>query len=462
MTTKNSAHPQRDVSLQTLLERSVDQIFSPLEHFIRKQTTAALLLAIAAVTALVLANLPIGDPISRVASMELGFSFDHAHYSMPLAEWINSGLMALFFFIIGLEIKRSVLAGKLNQPRYVTLILFAAMGGMVVPGLLYALINTGGEGVHGWAIPMATDTAFAVGVLALMARRISASVSIFLAALAIFDDIGAILVIAIVYTEQLHYNWLLLALIPFVLLIVANRAGITNGYVFAGLAGMLWFMIHESGVHATAAGLLCAFTIPVKTYLNQESFITKIRGLVDSFEGANDKTHDTMLSSQSQHHLTEDMHKHLKVVSTPLQRWELLFINPVSIIVLPLFALFNAGIVLSSENVAHAFSSTVMWGIVVGLFLGKPLGIFLFCYIGLKLRLGQLPEGIRLKDVLAVGMVAGIGFTMSVFITNLAFLNQPELVETAKFGVLLASFLSAIAAILWLYTHSAVIQESGD
>lgn len=450
----SSSHPQRDTALQTLLERSVDQLFSPLEHFIRKQTSAALLLAIATVIALLLANLPIANPISHIAEMEFGFSFEQSHYTMAVSEWINSGLMALFFFIIGLEIKRSILAGKLNQPRYVTLIIFAAIGGMLVPGLLYALINYDGEGVHGWAIPMATDTAFAVGVLALMARRISASISIFLAALAIFDDIGAILVIAIFYTEQLHYASLFLALIPLALLIGANRMGITNGFVFAFLGIVLWFYIHASGVHATVAGLLIAFTVPVKTYLNQDSFVDKIRGLIDSFESNKDRTHATMLSSQKQHNLTEDMHKHLKVVSTPLQRWELIFLNPVSIIILPLFALFNAGIVLSQDNVTFALASPVMWGIMAGLFIGKPLGIFLFCYIGLRLNLGKLPEGISLKDVFGVGVVAGIGFTMSVFITNLAFYAHPELVGVAKLGILLASFLSACAALLWLFVCS--------
>ncbi len=443
----------RDRLLQTLMERSVGEVFSPLENFIRKQTTAALLLVIAATIALVLANLPLNNPIDHVSEMDLGFLFNDGQFSMPLSEWINSGLMALFFFIIGLEIKRSIMAGKLHDPHNVSLIIIAAVGGMVVPGGLYAMLNYGSEGVHGWAIPMATDTAFAIGVLAILATRISAGISIFLAALAIFDDIGAILIIATFYTEQLHYTSLLLALIPLTLLVGVNRMGITNGFIYAILGVILWAYVHASGIHATLAGLLLAFTVPAKTYLHQSNFIDKLRSLLDSFETSNNKKHTAMLSSESQHDLTEEMHRHMKIVSTPLQRWELLFINPVSIIVLPLFALFNAGIVLSSDTVGRALESSVMWGIVAGLVIGKPLGIILFSYIGLKLKMGRLPEGVSMKEVVSVGMVAGVGFTMSVFITNLAFTSNPELIDFAKFGILLASILSACGALTWVYTR---------
>lgn len=444
----------RDRLLQTLLERSVGEMFSPLENFIRKQTTAALLLVIATVIALILANLPLNNPIAHISEKELGFLFSDGQFTMPLSEWINSGLMALFFFILGLEIKRSVMAGKLHDPRNVSLVIIAAIGGMVVPGMLYALLNYGGEGAHGWAIPMATDTAFAIGILAILASRISAGISIFLAALAIFDDIGAILIIATFYTEQLHYASLLLALIPLTLLIGVNRMGITNGFIYAILGVILWAYVHASGIHATLAGLLLAFTVPAKTYLHQSSFIDKLRGLLDSFESNNNKPHAAMLSSESQHDLTEEMHRHMKIVSTPLQRWELLFINPVSIIVLPLFALFNAGIVLSGDTLMVALESSVMWGIVAGLVVGKPLGIILFSYIGIKLKAGRLPEGVSMTEVVGVGMVAGVGFTMSVFITNLAFTSNPELVDSAKFGILLASLLSACIAIVWLFFHS--------
>lgn len=450
----HSRKNHRDRLLQTLLERSVGEVFSPLDNFIRKQTTAALLLVLATVTALMLANLPLNNPIAHISQMELGFLFSDGQFTMPLSEWINSGLMALFFFIIGLEIKRSVMAGELHNPRNVSLIMIAAIGGMVVPGIFYALLNYGGEGVHGWAIPMATDTAFAIGVLAILAKRISAGLSIFLVALAIFDDIGAILIIATFYTEQMHVSALLLALIPLVLLIGVNRMGITNGFVYAILGVILWFYVHASGIHATLAGLLLAFTVPAKTYLHPSSFIDKLRGLLDSFETSNNKTHAAMLSSESQHDLTEEMHRHMKIVSTPLQRWELLFINPVSIIVLPLFALFNAGIILSTNHVMAAFESSVMWGVVAGLVVGKPLGIILFSYIGLKLKMGKLPEGVSMKEVVGVGMVAGVGFTMSVFITNLAFSSNPELIDSAKFGILLASFLSACIALAWLFFHS--------
>lgn len=445
----------RDKLLQTLLERSVGEIFSPLENFIRKQTTAALLLVVSTVVALALANLPLGNPIAYLAQMELGFMLGDGHFTMPLSEWIDSGIMALFFFIIGLEIKRSILAGKLHNPYNISLVIIAAFGGMVVPGMLYVLLNYGDAGARGWAIPMATDTAFAVGVLAILAKRISAGISIFLTALAIFDDIGAIIIIAIFYAGQLHYVSLLLAAIPLALLFCVNRMGITNGFVYAILGVILWAYVHASGIHATLAGLLLAFAVPARTYLKQGNFIAKIRDLLNTFESNKNKQHATMLSSDSQHYLAEEMHKHMKVVSTPLQRWELLFINPVSVIVLPVYALFNAGIVLSASSMMAAFESPVMWGIVAGLVVGKPLGIILFSFIGIKLRIGQLPEGVSMREVVGVGMVAGVGFTMSVFISNLAFSPAPELIGFAKIGILLSSFLSACIALVWLSFHSS-------
>lgn len=441
---------QRDILLQSILERHVGKILSPLESFIHKQTTAALLLAIATAMALTLANLPWTNPINFISEIEFGFLFQDMHFSMPVSEWINSGLMAFFFFLIGLEIKRSIIAGKLHNVRHVTLIILAAIGGMVIPGMIYLLFNFGSPTVHGWAIPMATDTAFAVGILAILAKRISVSISIFLAALAIFDDIGAILVIATFYTQQLHYEALWFSLIPLSLLICSNRMGITNGWVFILLGIVLWYFIHDSGVHGTLAGLLVALTIPSKTYLSQKAFIDKSRHLLNKFEGSDDKN-SLMLSSDSQHHLAEEMHGAMKVVSTPLQRWEQLFINPIGIIILPLFALFNAGIILSGSAIMQALESSVTWGIIAGLVIGKPLGIILFSYIATKLRIGSLPEGVALKDIVGIGMIAGIGFTMSVFITNLSFSSHPELIAFAKFGILFASLLSAILGIGWLF-----------
>ncbi|MDA0782849.1 MAG: Na+/H+ antiporter NhaA [Rickettsiales bacterium] len=441
---------QRDVLLQTILEQNVGRMLSPLEHFIHKQTTAALLLSIATVVALIFANLPWFNPIDYISEIELGFLFQGGHLTMPIGEWINSGLMAFFFFLIGLEIKRSIIAGKLHNLRHVTLIILAAIGGMVFPSIVYLMINSGGDNAQGWAIPMATDTAFAVGVLAVLAKRISASISIFLAALAIFDDIGAILVIATFYTQQLHYTPLLLSLIPFALLVCSNRMGITNGWVFVILGVILWYFIHESGIHGTLAGLLVALTIPSKTYLSQRDFIDRGRHILGKFACSNDKN-NTMLSSESQHHLAEEMHSTMKVASTPLQRWEQLFINPIGIIILPLFALFNAGIELSGVAVMNAFESSVTWGIIAGLVIGKPLGIILFSYIGMKLKIGSLPDGVSFKDVIGVGMIAGIGFTMSVFIADLSFASNPELIELAKFGIIAASLLSATLGIGWFF-----------
>ncbi|MFT6106364.1 MAG: NhaA family Na+:H+ antiporter [Rickettsiales bacterium] len=451
--TKNKHKTAKNDSLQTNLERKVSNLFVPLEIFIQKQATAALLLIAATIIALILANLFQTNPIAYIAEKKIGFLFEDGGFGLPIIEWINSGLMALFFFIIGLEIKRSILAGSLKDPRNVRLIIFTAIGGMVVPGALYSIINYGTIGQQGWAIPMATDTAFAIGILSLLTRRVSAEISIFLAALAIFDDIGAILIISIFYTENLHYLPLLQALIPLVLLVFSNKMGITNGWVFSILGAILWYFIHSSGIHGTLAGLLVAFTIPARTYITQNSFIDKTRNLVNIFENEEDKE-VSMLSSKSQHKLTKEMHNTMDIASTPLQRWEQLLINPVSIIILPLFALFNAGIILSSDAVTNILESRITWGIIIGLVVGKPLGIALFGYIGIKFKIGVLLPNISLKKLVGIGMMAGIGFTMSLFITTLGFEGQPELLDAAKIGIIIASVVSALLGTIWFITQS--------
>jgi NhaA family Na+:H+ antiporter len=440
-------------SLQTNLEKRVSNIFVPLESFIHKQVTAAALLITATIIALILANSFQINPIAYIAEKKMGFLFGDKGFSLPVIEWINSGLMALFFFIIGLEIKRSVLAGKLKDMRHVRLIICTAIGGMVVPGVLYSIVNYGAIGQQGWAIPMATDTAFAIGILALLTRRISAEISIFLAALAIFDDIGAILIISIFYTDNLHYASLLQALIPLALLMSANKMGITNGWIFIILGATLWYFIHSSGIHGTLAGLLLALTIPARTYITQGSFIDKTRNLVNIFEDGEDKG-VSMLSSKSQHELTKEMHNTMDIASTPLQRWEQLFINPVSILILPLFALFNSGIVLSSDTLTHILESRITLGIILGLVIGKPLGIVLFGYVGIKLKIGTLLSGISLKKLVGIGLMAGIGFTMSLFIATLGFEGRPELLDSAKIGIIVASMMSALLGATWFVVNN--------
>lgn len=442
-------------SLQSFFESKVERFFTPLENFICKQTTAALLLLIATIAALVLANSPWNDLARTIAHFEAGAVFHHWQFLLPLKEWISSGLMALFFFLIGLELKRETLAGRLRNPQQISLIIMAAFGGMVIPALMYWAFNHGTSGAHGWAIPIATDTAFAIGVLALLARKVSYGVSIFLMAMAIFDDIGAIAVISVFYAHDIQIDFLILSGIIMAVLMAVNVAGVRNSWIYAVLGVVLWVFVFHSGIHATLAGLLLAIAIPARTRLGQTRFLEVVRGLLSIFEKEQGERHikgldARILGAEHQHHLTTDIEDAIRDSSTPLQRWETLLIYPIGIIVLPLFAFFNAGVSLSMAEITTAINSSVTQGIVAGLVIGKPLGVSLLVYVGLKMKIGQLPEGMRFTEVAGAGMLAGIGFTMSLFVTALSFEHAPHLVDDAKIGILLASLMSALAATIWI------------
>lgn len=445
---KHTKHPI-DLSLQTLIERRVEKMLTPLERFIRKQAAASILLILATLLALFLANSPWGHLIDSIAAMDIGLHLDKWNFNFPIEKFINDGLLALFFFLIGLEVKREMMIGQLREPRQVALILSAALGGMVVPALIYALINYDGTGRPGWAIPMATDTAFAIGILALLARYVSVGASVFLAALAIFDDIGAILVIAIFYTEQLHFAMLLYAMIPLALLFVINFMGIRSGWVYAVIGVALWWCIHASGIHTTLAGIMMAMAIPARSRISQRSFIERIRKQILKFEEG-DKVDEDILKSHEQHLLMSHITHTVHAASTPLQHWYSLWENPIAIFILPLFALFNAGMVLSSDALALAISSPVTLGIIAGLVIGKPLGITLFGLAALRLNAGALPTGMRFVELIGAGLLAGIGFTMSLFISTLGFGGRPELLGPAKLGILIAFVLSATLGTVWL------------
>lgn len=442
-------------TLQSLLESRIEKFFTPLETFIYKQTTSALFLLIATVAALVLANSPWNNLTQALAHFEAGVVFHDWQFLLPLKEWVSSGLMALFFFLVGLELKRETLAGRLRDPQQISLIIMAALGGMVLPALIYWVFNHGTNGAHGWAIPMATDTAFAIGVLALLARKVSYSMSIFLMAMAIFDDIGAIAVISIFYAHDIRIELLIWSGFTLAILMAVNAVGVRNGWVYTVLGVILWAFVFHSGVHATLAGLLLAIAIPARTRLGQTRFLEEIKDLLSIFE-KQQKERDIngldarILGAEHQHHLTTDIENTIRDSSTPLQRWETFLIYPISIIVLPLFALFNAGVSLSITEMATALHSPVTQGIVTGLVIGKPVGVCLLVYAGLKMKIGQLPEGMRFSEVAGAGMLAGIGFTMSLFVTALSFERAPHLVDDAKIGILAASLISTVVASIWI------------
>jgi NhaA family Na+:H+ antiporter len=443
---------QADKPFQSLLEKQFSYFMSPLETFIHKQTTSGILLVIFSIVAFALSNSPWKEFLENVGDVPLGIIIDRWDFSLSIKDWISQGLMTLFFFLTGLELKREILAGKLTDIKEISLVCAAAFGGIVIPALFYYSMNKDGIGQHGWAIPTATDTAFAIAILALFARRISIGLTIFLTALAIFDDIGAIVIISIFYAHETNSTALIASGLIFACLLFGNKAGIRNGWIYAVMGILLWLSVLQAGIHPTLSGLLLAMTIPARTTISQSRFIKNIRGLLTRFE---QKQEDdiSMLGSSGKHSLVSDIEQNVLAASTPLQRWEMGLIIPIAIIILPLFALFNAGFPITQEIIIKGLSSSVTIGIIFGLVVGKPIGILLFSYVAIRSGLGRLPYGVRFKDVIGVSMLAGIGFTMSVFFTTLSFPDHEELAELAKLGILIGSLMSAMLGSIWIYTQ---------
>lgn len=441
-----------DRPFQSLLEKQFSYFMSPLETFIHKQTTSGILLVLFSIIAFTLSNSPWDAFLRNVGDAPLGIVFDRWNFSLSIKDWISEGLMTLFFFLTGLELKREILAGKLTDIKEISLVCAAALGGIAIPALLYFLMNKDGIGQHGWAIPTATDTAFAIAILALFARRISIGLTIFLTALAIFDDIGAIVIISIFYVHEINDIAFIASGLIFACLILVNKVGIRNGWIYGCMGILLWLSVLQAGIHPTLSGLLLAMAIPARTTISQSLFIKNIRGLLTRFE---QKQGDdiSMLGSSGKHSLVSDIEQNVLAASTPLQRWEMGLIVPIAIIILPLFALFNAGFPITREIIIGGISSPVTMGIIFGLVFGKPVGILLFSYVVIKSGLGKLPYGVRFKDIIGVSMLAGIGFTMSVFFTTLSFPDHEALTELAKLGILVGSLMSAMLGSLWIYTQ---------
>ncbi|HEU4839278.1 MAG TPA: Na+/H+ antiporter NhaA [Micavibrio sp.] len=437
-------------NLKSLFEQRIANLTSPLERFIRHQATAGILLITLSLASLLLANTPAHIFADTLSSSKLGVIYGGKQFALSINDWVSQGLMAFFFLLTGLEIKREILAGHLQNKKEVLLLCCAALGGILVPALFYYGLTHNGEGHHGWAIPTATDTAFAVCVLALLATRVSIGLTVFLTALAIFDDIGAIAIISVFYAHDLNLFALVIALLIFFLLLLGNRSGIRSGWYFGIMGALLWLFIFKGGIHPTFAGLMLATTIPARTVMSQAGFITSIHKLILSFEQKQD-SNSSMLGSRGKHSIVTDIGQSVREASTPLQRWEASLLMPISILILPLFAFLNAGFSLSSENFVQGMHSPVTLGIILGLVIGKPVGITLFSFLAIKISMGKLPEGVTLKEIAGAGMLAGIGFTMSIFFTTLSFPDQPELVEQAKLGIFISSLVSAVAGCAWIY-----------
>ncbi len=430
-------------------EKAFQKVATPFEQFLHAQTTTGLVLMGMTLIALLLANSPFAESYSHIFHMKIDLNVGEWKLSNSLHHWINDGLMAIFFFMIGLEIKREVLVGELSDIKVAILPILAAIGGMIFPALIYTAINYGTEGASGWGIPMATDIAFAISALVLLGKRVPPALVTFLVALAIVDDLGAVLVIALFYTEQIHMIPLLFAGGAFLILVIFNLFGIHKilPYFIVGL--FLWFFMLESGVHATIAGVIAALAIPSTPKRSPSHFVNDTKRLmaeygrypVDPEKGINERQ-KTILSK---------IKKHIDYISTPAARLEDDLHLPVALIVIPLFALANAGISIDFSAIGTTIMQPVSLGIIAGLIAGKILGIFGVSWLAIKLKLASLPQNSTLKQIFGVALLGGIGFTMSIFVADLAFVGHEALIFQAKIGILTASLIAGVCGYLWLW-----------
>jgi NhaA family Na+:H+ antiporter len=447
---KSSNQSREDGVYTAPWEQAFNKVLTPFEEFIHRQTTSGLLLMVTAVLALVLANSPLSYLYQQLQHLYISLNIGSWSIENSLHHWVNDALMALFFFVVGLELKREILVGELANPRQAALPIVAAIGGMVVPALIYFAINPEGDAARGWGIPMATDIAFALGAIALLASRVPKALITFLVALAIVDDLGAVVVIAVFYTETLSMGALLAVVIIFGLLMVLNITGIRKIMPYFILAVFLWYAMYLSGVHATLAGVLGAFSVPARPRYNPDRFSQHVGELMQRFNDSH-VSGQSILTNDKLRAIVQTLENGIHQVEAPLQRLEHAWHLPVAYLVIPIFALFNAGIPLELSGFGQTLMHPVTMGVSFGLIFGKVIGIAGSCWIALKLGIGQLPAETCFTQIIGVSLLGGIGFTMSIFIAELGFAHQPELLLMAKTGILFASLVAGMAGFIWLY-----------
>lgn len=420
-----------------------------IKNFINEEAYGGILLIITTIIALVWANSSFYESYHYLwHEFKFGFTWGDLELIDSLHYWINDGLMAIFFFVIGLEIKREIMGGELSSLKKASLPIAAAVGGMIIPAIVYAIVTINHpEYMNGWGVPMATDIAFALGLMALLGKRVHINLKIFLTALAIADDLGAVLVIAVFYTETINYNELLSGVFFIGMLTIANFAGVRKAS-FYGIIGVLgvWMAFLFSGVHATIAGILIALTIPAKTKIKESIYFEKLTNYLNKFN--NEKRTEGKLLTNNQAHLMAKIEVLNNDAQTPLQKLEHALHPIVAYFILPVFALSNAGIHVEG-SIVEMLLHPISLGIIFGLVLGKFIGVALLSRLVVKFKLAVLPEGVSWKQIYGVAFLAGIGFTMSIFIAELAF-DSEEKKQIAKVGIMAASFISAVIGMIWL------------
>ena len=415
-------------------------LLTPFQKFVKVESFSGILLFGATIIALLWVNSPYGNYYNDLWQLKLGFSFHDFELKKPLILWVNDGLMAIFFFLIGLELKRELLIGEINTIKKASFPLIAALGGVLVPILVYLMLNQNPETVKGWGIPMATDIAFALAILSLLGKRVPLSLKIFLTAFAIIDDIAAVLVIAIFYSTSIKWMLIIYALILILFLGFLTIKGKYIKEVSILIAIIVWVLFLKSGIHPTIAGVLLAFTIPIRQKVNFGSFSMILSSISNKILGEKNSETEQILSKdqlvqiENLEELTAEVRSPLQYLEHQLHNWSAYFI-------LPIFALANAGVAI---NTTTNFDYSLLFNITISLFIGKFLGVALASYLGVKLKITELPSGVNFKHILGVAAIAGVGFTMSIFIDNLAFAGDQLRIDTIKIGIIIGSVISGI------------------
>ncbi len=421
----------------------IDKILKPIDRYIHAESTGGILLLLSAFIAIVWANSPWSDTYVHLWEYQLSITIGEWSVRNDLHHWINDGLMSMFFFVIGLELKREIMAGELSDIKKAMLPLIAAIGGMIFPALIYIIFNPDGVENNGWGIPMATDIAFALGIISLLGKQVPVSLKVFLTALAITDDLGAVLVIALFYTSEISLSSLGSGAVFLLILWGANYIGIRKT-LFFGIIGIggVWLAFLLSGVHATIAGVLAALAIPARAKIDEKKFVSILEKQMQEFHAI--PPNDVALLEPAQYRVIENIHKLTDEAGTPLQKLEHQLHPWVAYLIMPLFALANAGIVLDASLFNSTFFQGISLGVLTGLVIGKFIGVVGLSWLMVKLKLASLPVGMGWRHLCGLGLLAGVGFTMSLFISTLAF-PDPLFVTKAKIGIFIASIISGTA-----------------
>jgi NhaA family Na+:H+ antiporter len=419
---------------------------SPIQKFINAESFGGILLFFSMALALILSNSPIRDYFNSIWDYEIGIKSDNFTLVKPLILWINDGLMVVFFFLIGLEIKREIFIGELNTMKKASLPIFAAIGGMLIPLSLYLVLNNNPETLNGWGIPMATDIAFTLAILKLLGNKVPLSLKIFLTAFAIIDDIGAVLVIAIFYTGDISWSLLLYAGILLAILYVLSFMRIHYKFVLLVFGIIIWLLFLKSGIHPTIAGILIAFAVPIRQRIDEFKYAERLNEIIRGFTLSNN-TNNLPVLSKNQIERIDNLEDWTSKVQSPLQQLEHRLHQWVAFLIMPVFALSNAGVYFSNEMIIDI---SLVFNLAISLFVGKAIGVSVFSYLSIKLKIAELPNQTNFIDIIGVAILSGVGFTMSLFIGGLAFNHNDIFMDSAKIGIIVGSLVSGIVGYIIL------------